>query len=1017
MAARELCDAAGEGDCGKLRELLDGGGASVVNERTEFTDSRTGEMFRVTALTAAVDGDQHDALELLLEHNADPNRADSRGATPLIHAAIHGRLRILRTLLDRKDIAIDAVNTENGCTAFHLACCNDKPDCAVELARSRCDMTLRTKNGMTGKQIAERLKHTAVLAGLRALVVEQLRAKQEAAAQTVDPLTATTTALVCAAYNGDCGKLRELLDGGGASVVNERTKIMDKGTGEKLEKYESTALIMAVISNQHAAVELLLERKADPNVADSNGCTPLMMAASRDDILPILQTLLDRKDIAIDAVHPDTVLTAFHYACVVGNADCAVELARHGCDTTLRTEDGETGKELAERKKHTAVLDGLRALVAEQEVTTQGKDPSNATIALELRTAAQKGDCGKLHELLDGSQASVVDERTEATGEKGEKVQTTALIEAVGSNQHAAVELLLERKADPNLQTCLGGYTPLMVAAARGHLSILQTLINRDTIAVDAARSNDGGTAFHLACLKGQAECAAELVRHGCDTTLWSKNSSTGLDLAKLYKHTAVLDGLRAHVLEQLRQSRDSGSVATDSVLALAVEFLLVAAKNGMCEEMHELLDAGGASMVNERTVVMGKQTGVKETTALIQAVNHDQNAAVELLLEHKANPNLADSTGSTPLMIAAFHDHLPILRTLLDLEDTAIDAVDPTNDFAAFDYACEKGNADCAVELVRHGCRTQLHGVSTKRCKLVQKLAVRKAQSQATVGAASSGAPAAATGGVWQADEDAEQQKKAAKKAASNRKKRDRKKAKKAAEQQLISQPEPEPEVPECPAQQSEEEPEPEPEPEPETEPEPEPALDERTQQLQTLTELGIQQWSAAQVLEWVALADLPPESVSTVIAAMESLGVDDGEELLHLRAKALQKLLFKHGAQDAEALAKQVIEQRDALLPGDSACESASPKSELSDILECPLCMELYSDDEPGLRVPRMLTSCGHTVCHGCITNMLTRVLAEGNAKPYKCPTCSKVTKVAKGKAGSLPRNFALAAALEAL
>jgi predicted dithiol-disulfide oxidoreductase (DUF899 family) len=45
-----------------------------------------------------------------------------------------------------------------------------------------------------------------------------------------------------------------------------------------------------------------------------------------------------------------------------------------------------------------------------------------------------------------------------------------------------------------------------------------------------------------------------------------------------------------------------------------------------------------------------------------------------------------------------------------------------------------------------------------------------------------------------------------------------------------------------------------------------------------------------------------------------------------------------------------------------------------------------------------------------------MLTRVLAEGNAKPYKCPTCSKVTKVVKGKAGSLAKNFALAAAAEA-
>jgi ABC-type multidrug transport system ATPase subunit len=119
----------------------------------------------------------------------------------------------------------------------------------------------------------------------------------------------------------------------------------------------------------------------------------------------------------------------------------------------------------------------------------------------------------------------------------------------------------------------------------------------------------------------------------------------------------------------------------------------------------------------------------------------------------------------------------------------------------------------------------------------------------------------------------------------------------------------------------------EPEPEPEPElddatAEPEPdvdlEPELDERTQQLRALTELGIEQWSAAQVLEWVALLDLPPESVSVVRTVIEALGLDDGEELLLLVPKILQKKLVKHGAQNAEALAKQVIEQRDALLPG---------------------------------------------------------------------------------------------------
>ena len=64
--ARELRDAAGNGDCGKLRELLDGGGASAVDERTEVTCAATGEKVKVTALIAAASYNQHATVELLL---------------------------------------------------------------------------------------------------------------------------------------------------------------------------------------------------------------------------------------------------------------------------------------------------------------------------------------------------------------------------------------------------------------------------------------------------------------------------------------------------------------------------------------------------------------------------------------------------------------------------------------------------------------------------------------------------------------------------------------------------------------------------------------------------------------------------------------------------------------------------------------------------------------------------------------------------------------------------------------
>eukprot|EP01046_Picozoa_sp_COSAG06_P026679 COSAG06_NODE_2308_length_7109_cov_7.230385_4_plen_697_part_00 len=689
--------------------------------------------------------------------------------------------------------------------------------------------------------------------------------------------------------------------------------------------------------------------------------------------------------------------------------------------------------------------------------------------AFELLIAAQNGDCDKLRELLDsggGASDSVVDERAvevmvEGTRETGEKVKTTALYEAVANEQHAAVELLLEHKANPNLPTSLGN-TPLMEAAARGHLLILRTLLDRKDIVIDAVNTDSGCTAFHWACGNGNADCAVELARRGCDMTLRTKDGETGKDIAEHLKHTAVLEELRALVVEQLRATQSSdavhdkqGDVSSLAPLVTARK-LCIAAQNGDCDKLRELLDGtGGAplpSVVNERTEhewteLTEMETGEKvKTTALIQAVAYEQYAAVELLLEHKANPNLpnlhsanpnlSSSLGVTPLMAAAKFGHLHILQTLLGQKAIAVDAVSSKHGLAAFHYACDYGQADCAVELIRHGCNSKLrdksgdtgwdraelrgHEVLIRRCKLAQKLTLRKTQQQDKTESSAPVADGNADTGPQAYDPD--EQAKVAKKAAANRKKKDRKKAKKAAQQQrLLYHAEAAAVAVAAAAAAAAVVAEAEPEPEPD---EPEPALaqpelqlDERMQQRLALTELGVQQWSAAQVLEWVALADLSPQSVCVVSRAFESLDLD-GEELQAVIPKTLQKLLAKHGALDAEALARQVIEQRDALLlPGDSTAVACPDSKQPATRHECPICMELFCDDTSGQRVPRLLSSCGHTVCHGCITDMLALVSTagkknnkkkNGGSKACKCPTCSKVTQVEGGDASSLHRNW---------
>eukprot|EP01046_Picozoa_sp_COSAG06_P024043 COSAG06_NODE_1939_length_8024_cov_83.073186_6_plen_990_part_00 len=986
MAARELRIAAQNGDCGKLRELLDGGGASVVNERTKVMNEETGKKFETTALIIAVVYSQHAAVELLLEHNANPNMADSCGFTPLMTAANGGRLPILRTLLDRKAIAIDAVYPETGCTAFHLACFQGHVDCAVELARCGCDMTLRIKHGETGKQLAERMKHTAVLEGLRALVAEQLQTTQQSNSRdnaASDNLQKTNAhELLIAARHGDCDKLRELLDGGGASVVNQRTEVTGKKTGEKLQ---TTALLEAAALGYHAAVELLLENGADPSLAGSRGDTPLMMAAFSGHP-PILRTLLDRKAIAIDAVGTETGCTAFHGACFQGHVDCAVELARRGCDMMMRTKHGETGKDMAERMKHPAVLGGLRALVAEEQGNSN-------------KTYTQTAGVDNVRQIDEDYEQKAA---KKAAANRKKKDMKKAKKAAAQQQLPSQIQM-----AQPYLQTEL---EPEPADAAKQTTEPEQDTDSEDVVP-DAEADIELGPG-----LQATAEDSASLPAQAGEE---NKPAPT-----------------------------------------IAIELRNAAAK-GDCGKMRELLHGGGASIVNERIDVIDTETGVKvQVSALIAAVKYGQHAVVDLLLEHNADPNRADSLGCTPLMHAAGGGCLSILRTLLDRKATAIDAVGIARGWTAFHCACITGNAECAVELARRGCnmglrdkqgltgldlaRQEGNRLLIKRCKAAQKLAQRNVQQQS---GSSNDSSAAATfpdsTAMPRLNED-EERAKAAKKAAANRKKKERKKAKKAAAQrQLLSQAaepvmqaEPEPEAdaePETDADAEEpaepeavvvEEPEAELGPiEPEADTEPEPELDEHTQQLQALAELGVQQWSAAQVLEWVALADLPPESIPAAIAAMESLDVD-GRDFLDLTLRMLHRKLAKHGGvQDAEALAKQVIEQRDALLlPGDIASKAVLPVPKRPNSPECPICMEPFCDDESGQYVPRILTNCGHTVCHGCIAKLLSQGAAvkknkktKKGAKACKCPSCEVVTEVEGGDATKLFRNYALTSAVE--
>ncbi|CAO4377230.1 unnamed protein product [Caenorhabditis nigoni] len=67
----------------------------------------------------------------------------------------------------------------------------------------------------------------------------------------------------------------------------------------------------------------------------------------------------------------------------------------------------------------------------------------------------------------------------------------------------------------------------------------------------------------------------------------------------------------------------------------------------------------------------------------------------------------------------------------------------------------------------------------------------------------------------------------------------------------------------------------------------------------------------------------------------------------------------------------------------------------------MECPICLTKYDGNLESL-IPRILTKCGHTMCHGCVEKQ--RIVNE-----ILCPFDRKITSL-KGGVESLNKNFAV-------
>lgn len=251
-----LMTAARTGRVGPVQALLDAG-AKVDSK------DRKGQ----TALMWAAAEGHADVVELLIKSGADARVRLKSGFTPLLFAAREGRIEVVRTLLKVGVDANESTETEkgggrapvNGTSAMLLAVENAHFELAVVLLKAGADPNDQ-RSGFTP---------------LHALTwVRKPNRGDSDDGQPPPDGSGNVTSLQF---------VRELVAHG--ADVNTQLRKGDSGRG-KLSLVGATPFLMASKTADVPYLRLLAELKADPLLANKDGCTPLMAAAGIGTLAP-----------------------------------------------------------------------------------------------------------------------------------------------------------------------------------------------------------------------------------------------------------------------------------------------------------------------------------------------------------------------------------------------------------------------------------------------------------------------------------------------------------------------------------------------------------------------------------------------------------------------------------------------------------------------------------------------------------------------------------------------------------